>query len=198
MVRIVGQVKILVCALNRARQSIEGDTAQHIQNLAYFEPEYAHKRYTALAQATLLSIRKHEKLGVATCLSDYYLCRALSPLLDSTDGTTEASIDTLSDKFQLQLREFQVAGLPDFFFPLRLLNSRAQQTEAVVPSLGFLKNIGIISEIGHSDEERLQFAAQACGELCFANHFELPAGLSDAMLPDLLAKFAIMELARQP
>lgn len=119
----------------------EGEPTRRIQNPADLEPKYAHKKYTALAQAMLISERKHKGLRVQPRLSDYDLCRALSPLLNSADWTIDESIDTLSDKFQAQLREDRVAGLPDCFFPLHSYTSRDEQAEAAAPSLRHLKEI---------------------------------------------------------
>ncbi|TQV90245.1 Glycoside hydrolase, clan GH-D [Cordyceps javanica] len=180
-------------AQNHGLIADEGEPTRRVQKLADFQPKYAHKKYTALAQAMLISERKHEGLWVQPRLSDYDLCRALSTLLESTDWTINDSIDALSDKFQAQLQEDRVAGLPDCFFPLHGHDSRDEQAEAAAPSLRHLKEIRFISEIGHFDEERLQIAAEACGKLCFKHNLELPKGLDDTMLPDLLAKLASME-----
>ncbi|KAM3497097.1 hypothetical protein MY10362_009537 [Beauveria mimosiformis] len=176
-------VELLTVLLNRA------------QNAEHFAPAVVCKRYTAIAQAMLISARKHEGLWLRSGLSDDNLCRHLSPLLDPTDTAIDISIESISDRFQAQLQKDKVVGLPDIFLPLARHYGLAKQAQVATASVGYLKSIGIITEMGRTDEERLQIAAQACGELCFKHDFTLRADLDDSMLPDLLAKFAIMERA---
>ncbi|KAJ2976465.1 hypothetical protein NQ176_g4936 [Zarea fungicola] len=192
---ITDLVQDLICALNSARQSIAGG-AQCTHNPTPFEPKVSWKRYSAIAQAKLIIARKNADFWVRRGLSDEDLCRVLSPLLDSTGRAIDTSLDSLSIEFQIQLRSDKVADLPQFFFPLQHHASRSEQVEIATSSLNYLETIGIVSEIGHSDEERLHAAAEACGDLCFRNCYELPKGLDDATMFDLLAKFVIMELGR--
>lgn len=142
-------------------------------------------------------MRKNEDLRIQLNSSDYTLYRALSPLLKSTDRTTNDSLDTLSDKFKAQLSKDNVVGLPDCVLPLQRPYCRGEQVKSAKSNLELLQNLGVISDIGHSDEERLQIMAKICGKLCFKNTYELPTGLDDTMLPDLPAKFIIMEVARK-
>ncbi|OAA34478.1 Glycoside hydrolase, clan GH-D [Cordyceps fumosorosea ARSEF 2679] len=184
------QVEISVFVPNLAQHTDENQPAQRVQNIST-------KKYTAITQAMLISMRKKEDLRIQLYSSDYNLCRALSPLLESTDWTINDSLDTLSDKFQAQLSKNKVVGLPDCFLPLQRRYCRGEQAEAAKLNLKLLQNLGVISDIGRSDEERLQIMAKVCGKLCFKNTYELPTGLDDTMLPDLLAKFTIMEVARK-
>ncbi|OAA42777.1 Glycoside hydrolase, clan GH-D [Cordyceps fumosorosea ARSEF 2679] len=165
----------------------EDEPAQPIQNPADPQPKYAEKQYTALAQGMLINLRRNKDLVVQPCSNDDEVPRDLLPLLDSSDWPING-IDDLSDKFQAQLREDRVVGLPGCFFPLQRHYTYDEQAKAAAPSLCYLREIGIISKIGHSNEERLRTVAK--------NTFELPAILDDTMLPDLLSKFTIMEVAR--
>ncbi|KAM3505686.1 hypothetical protein MY11210_007876 [Beauveria gryllotalpidicola] len=172
-----------------------GEPAQPIENTADPHPKYAEKQYTALAQGMLIILRRNKDFAVQPCSNDDEISRALSPLLGSSDWPING-IDDLSDKFQAQLREDRVVGLPGCFFPLKCHYTHDEQAKAAAPSLCYLREIGVISKIGHSNEERLRTVAKVCGRLCFKNTFELPTGLDDTMLPDLLSKFTIMEVAR--
>ncbi|KAJ3485787.1 hypothetical protein NLG97_g6744 [Lecanicillium saksenae] len=180
---IAGCVQHLACVLNRAR------------NVEHSEPALVCKRYAAIAQATLISARKHEGLWLRPGLSDDELCQALLPLLDVSDGLNDLSFESISSRLQAQLQKDRVARLPNIFFALTPHYGLETQAQAAKASLDYLKGIGIISQMGHTDEERLQTAAQACGELCFKHDFALRSDLNDSMLPDLLNKFACMEFA---
>ena len=184
LLRIAQQIKILIVALNCAR-----DDSAHL--------DLTHKRYTAVAQAELIMRRRKNKLRVQPCLSDRALCRVLSPLLDHPDQTINGSIDTLSYLFEAQLRRDKVVGLPDFCFPLQCCEGHSRQAQAAARTFSYLREIEIISGLGTFDEETLHIAAQACGRLCSENHFELPIDLTDRQLPDLLVKLVSIDFGRR-
>ncbi len=79
---------------------------------------------------------------------------------------------------------------------LQHYRSRTEQANVATRTLNYLKEEGIISEIGVSDDERLQNCAQVCARLCYNSGFELPRNLSDPTLPDLVLKLAIMRASR--
>ena len=193
--RIVNCLQNLVCALNRARSS-NRSAAQHIKTYLIKIPRcISHKRYTAIAQATLVCERKNETLHLQGGLSDADLCRTLSSVLNA--GTCQGdSLEAISDKLQAQLREDRVTGLPVLFSELEHYHSRTEQAKVATRSLDYLKHEGIITKIGECDDDRLQICAQACARLCYSSGFELPRNLSDAALPDLAVKLAIMKFGR--
>ncbi len=51
-------------------------------------------------------------------------------------------------------------------------------------------------DIGNTPDKRLQYAAEACGMLCFRNGFGLPDNLNDEVLTDLLRNLTAVECGR--
>lgn len=188
--RIADLFQALVCAINRARWGSARQISYHVIQIPRGT---TNKRYTAIAQATLITERRNEPFRLVHGLSDSDLYDTLASLVEGKSGHQD-SLDALSDRFRTHLREAWVVGLPEIFFPLQHYHSHAEQDEIATLNLSHLKDEGTILEIGDSDEERLQSSAQLCGRLCFWGGFELPPNLSDATLPDLLAKLSIMKL----
>ncbi|KAJ3480495.1 hypothetical protein NLG97_g8057 [Lecanicillium saksenae] len=170
---ITDLVRDLVCALNRARQ------------------RFARKRYVAIAQASLITARRGEGSRVEPGLTNSALCRYFSKMLGFADRASNNSIDIISKKLQALLLQDKVVGVSILFLPLKCYRKRAQQVKRVTEVLNCLKDEGVISAIGHSDEERLHIAAETCAMLCFKLDLELPPNLEDEELPDLLSKLAI-------
>lgn len=150
-------------------------------------------RYTAIAQAMLICDRRGEPFHLPKGLSDTDLCRTLCSVLSARTYQGD-SLDAASDHLQAQLREDRVTGLPALFSVLQHYDSRIEQAHVATIILNYLRDEGIIAEIGVSDDERLQNCAQACAKLCYGSGFELPHNLSDSTLPDLTLKLAIMRL----
>ena len=167
-------------------------------------PEYASaKKYTAIAQATLLSKRRDLVLHMQPGMTEAELYRALSSFgtvqedgkIDSSGETPSFSV--LSEKLRAQLDSDLVVALPTVFFPLHDQWSTEMQDTIVTRGLNYLKYIRLLPlEAGNSSEKRLQSAAQACGILCFRNCFQLPSDLNDRTIPDLFKELTIMELGR--
>ncbi len=161
--------------MNRARPSKE----KHIKNhLVEIPRSISHKRYTTIAQAVFICERKNEVFQV------------------------QEELDIVRDKRQTQLHKNGVTGLPELpelpelFSDLQHYHSHTEQAKAATKILSYLKDEGIITEIGGSNDERLQLCAQVCARLCYSSGFELPRNLSDAMLPDLVVKLANMMFGR--
>lgn len=176
--RITDCVQELVCALNRVR------------NVEQYKLNPVRKRYTIIAKATLHSLRKHEELRLPLGLSDDKLYRTLSLQLNATNSVINTSIESISDRFEVQLQQDRVVGLPPIFLPLAHYNDVEKQDEAATVGLQYLNDVGMISRIGRNIKERLQTAARACRQLCFKHGFALPADLLNSTLPDLLKLFA--------
>lgn len=180
----------LVCAINRSRPSNRTAT-QRIKTYLIKIP-HSHKRYTTIAQATLLCKRKKKPLHLKKGLSDADLCRTLSSVL----GYQRDSLDVISDELQALLRDDRVRGLSTLFSELQHYDSRTEQAEAAMKVLKYLKVMNVIEEIGSFDDEQLRNCAQVCASLCYKSGFDLPRNLSDATLPDLALKLAIMMYGR--
>ena len=178
----------LVCAINRARPS-KHDADHHIQSYLIEIPD---KRYTAIAQATLIGERKKETFDPQKGLSDDDLSKTLSLRLNCQGK----SLDVISEELQARLREDRVRALPALFSELQHYHSRTEQVRVAIKSLSYLKDEGIITKIGDCEDERLQICAQACARLCYTSGFGLPHNLNDATLPDLAVKLAIMKAGR--
>ncbi|KAM3499402.1 hypothetical protein MY10362_007338 [Beauveria mimosiformis] len=164
----------------------EDEPAQPIQNPADPQPKYAEKQYTALAQGMLIILRRNKDLVVQPCSNDDEVPRDLLPLLDSSDWPING-IDDLSDKFQAQLREDRVVGLPGCFFPLQRHYTHDEQAKAAAPSLCYLREIGIISKIRHSNEERLRTVAKPTmtTQVAPCDSFMKPSNTGPETAPDL-------------
>ncbi len=188
---IVDRLQDLVCAINRARKGNKG-ADQHFTDLIEIPGFMSHKRYTAIAQATLICERKKEKIHVQKGLSDGDLSDTLKKRLNCQGE----SLDAISDELQARLREDRVRGLPALFSEVQHYHSRTEQVRVAIKSLSYLKDEGIITEIGDCEDGRLQNCAQACARLCYSSGFELPHNLNDATLPDLAVKLAIMQAGR--
>ncbi len=188
-------LQVLICAINRARPS-QHDAAQHIKSYLIDIPQnISQQRYTAIAQATLICDRRNEIFHLQKGLSDTSLCRTLSSVVNAGSYQGD-SLDAVSDSLEAQLRKDRVTGLPALLSVLQHYHSRTEQANVALRILNYLKDEGVIAEIGVSDDERLQNCAQACARLCYSSGFELPRNLSDPALPDLTLKLAIMRVGR--